>query len=216
MAKSAVSATKTAKANSAKQTNQLSVFRNHVYTMVAAFVGVVFGVLGSLGFVGSYMHSQFANETASLSHQIVSMMPSDMTTSACTVPAGSTGSGSGGVKPAVVTAAHITPTNNASAPSGNGNNGGAPAGNSSHNSFVSQMVSGTISDNGRNSTNNLTQKVSNTETTTNTNTITTMNFNDQSAHSGKASVSNTVNGGSSTTGPATNTNSTTTSYDVEN
>lgn len=82
--------------------------------------------------------------------------------------------------------------------------------------WASAPSSNTISDNLAKSTNQITSSTTNTMTVTNNNTETVTNVNLQSAHSGKATVKDTVNGGNASTGAASNTSNTQTTVNVSN
>lgn len=62
---------------------QLVPFRGYVYTMVAAFLGVVFGIVGSLGFVTAYMQSQLAMQHTVISQEARKYTPSAQSVAYC-------------------------------------------------------------------------------------------------------------------------------------
>lgn|GEM_PF-6529351 len=210
MAQSVKSA-KTAKKTTKNSNQQVLMMKNHLFTMIAAFAGVVFGVVGSLGFMANYIHSEFATETANLKSQVVKMVPSaDVTTSTCSVPS-SGGTGSGSNTSSVVTA--TAPANSSTwTPPAQGGKGGGDV------SIGNQWTkdSGSISNTGPDSTNKISFVAKNTTTVTNTNNVNVSSNNSQSAGSGSANVSGNTTGGSATSGEATNTNNTSVSLSVDN
>lgn len=190
---------------------QLAALRGHIYTMAAAFAGVILGVLGSLGFVGSYLHAEFASENAALSKKIVSMAPTSEVTSACVAPSGSGKSGSSNKPAAVQTAS--APMNGGN---GGGNNGGGKGGGGGQLPSVTQLVNGSIKDTGPNSTNTITATNTNTTTVTNNNFVDVTNASAQNASSGNATVKNNTNGGAADSGNASNQHNSNTSISIEN
>lgn len=200
------------------QTNTASVFKSHVYTMAAAFVGVIFGVLGSMGFIGNYLQSQFAAQNASLSKQLVSAAPASNLTGTCYNPGGSGGSGSGNALTASAVGgkgAGSVGSGGVTSPNGGGKGGGSSNG-GGKSTFVSQLINGSISNTGPNSSNKITASNSYSSTVTNTNNVSASNDNKQTANSGDATVTDNTTGGSATSGDATNHNSTNTMIKIEN
>jgi len=80
----------------------------------------------------------------------------------------------------------------------------------------SSDASGTINNTGPNSSNTVSSNVKSTVNVTNDNDISVFNDNDQSASSGDATVRGNTTGGSATTGDASNTSSSTFTFDVTN
>jgi hypothetical protein len=75
---------------------------------------------------------------------------------------------------------------------------------------------GSISNTGYNSDNTVSSRVRNSVDVENNNNICVSNDNEQTASSGDARVSENTTGGSATSGDASNTNSTTVSFNVTN
>lgn len=197
---------------------QLNPVRMHLFTLFAAFTGVVIGVLASVGFVSTYIHGQLAQQTASLSHQIVQLRDAALYNSSgsgvCVAPSSTSGSGAGGL----MTAAAVT--GSSSTPASGGKGGGS--GNSST-TFIKKLVGGNyvnntakVSNTGPDSTNTVSFQTSNTTTVNNTNSFSYSNSNNQHATSGDAEVDDNTTGGNATSGDATNTNVNNVTYKVEN
>ena len=217
------------KANTLNHNKQLSLIRNNLLTMVAAFTGVALGVLATFGYMSSYLHSQLANQTAAITHKIVSMRPADLTSSQiaaltpndvsniCGVPtatttaiAGNIVASAGKLTPATTPTSTTTPTTPIT-----------PSGPST--TFISKLVSGvfgpekiSISNTGTGSTN--TVKATNDVTTTvsNNNEFNLTTNNQQTSNSGSVNSSQNTTAGSSTSGSATNNNATSMSINVNN
>lgn len=196
-------------ANTPNYNKQQTPLKNNAFTMLASFTGVVFGVLGSLGFVTSYLHTQLADQTAALNRSL-GMRNADLT-SQCTGTSSPAGAGAGGAS--VQTASASTP--------GKGGGGGAGQG-AGGNTFVHKLVNGvltsngTISNTGQGSTNTVSSNLTATTTVTNTNTLTATNNNPQVAVSGSATSNNNTTGGAANSGDSDNNSSTTFSYTVNN
>lgn len=184
-------------------------FKGHVYTMAAAFVGVVLGVLGSMGFMANYLQSQFAAQTSALDKRLVSVAPT-ATYNACVVPSGS-GSGAGAAKAAAATPlAAVTPETG-----GKGGDGGSGGGGTTP-PFVSQLINGTISNTGPRSNNSITASNTYTSTTTNNNDVNVSNTNVQFAGSGAATSGGNTEGGSAQSGDVHNEHSAETTIGIKN
>lgn len=201
--------------------NQASAFKGHIYTMGAAFAGVIFGVLGSMGFVGSYLNSQFAAQTAALDKRIVATAPASVTTDGCY------GTSTASVEPThkVAKAAHsadhagMVGGRGGDAPAPHGNNGGGSGGGrggGSSTPFVNQLIKGSISNVGPNSSATINASNEFNYTVTNNNDVNVSNNNNQTAVSGSATNNNNAHGGSSTTGSSDNHSSTATSVEINN
>lgn len=199
-------------------------FRSHVYTMIAAFAGVVFGVLGSLGFISNYMQSQFAAQTAAIDKRLVSFSPSSTYAGACVAPSTMAGGyGSGGVSGS----GHAAVMPSSTTPSTGGKGAGGGSGGDGHvptnpqqpkpsKPFVSQLISANISNTGPRSTNTVNASNSYTSTVTNNNTVDVENDNDQAAFSGDATSTGNTTAGAASTGDAHNENSTETMITIKN
>ena len=200
----------TTKANTGNPNKKLSSLNSNIFTMLAAFCGVVFGVLGSLGFVTSYIHSELASQTASLSHVISARNADVVTSDQCVVPSGAAGSG-GGVQTAAAPAS-FTP--------GQGSGGGGQGGGG--NTFVHKLVngvftaSGTISNTGQGSTNEVNTTQTANMTVTNNNNLSFTNNNPQTATSGTSTANNNTTAGGNGSGDSSNTSNTNVTYIVNN
>lgn len=198
----------TAKANIAK----LPLLKDHVYTMVAAFAGVVFGVLGSLGFIGGYMHSQFAQQTAALSHVAMANASDTM----CVGSSSASGAASSANKPATaVTTSSSKPSTGGGMGGGMGGGGSQPGG-SGHNFWVSQVGGGSISYTGQGSKNIIATQNTATYTEDNHNNVGVTNLNFQGASSGNATSKDNTTSGNTASGKASNNNSTSTDVNISN
>lgn len=190
--------------------------KGHVFTMLAAFAGVVLGVLGSMGFVSNMLQSQFAAQNAQLGKQLVSVSPaSDV--NACAVPSSSSASAGGrGGDEAVATAGPSgasSETGGKGADQGGGGNGG---GRGADVPFVNQMISGSLTNTGPDSTNTINASNNFSYKEVNNSDVKVTNDNHQRASSGDATVSGNANGGSAGSGQASNQNSSSTSVSIEN
>ena len=201
----------TTKANTVNPNKKLSSLNSNIFTMLAAFCGVVFGVLGSLGFVTSYIHSELANQTASISH-VISARNADSVT-ACTVPGGGGG--------ASVTTASASSPASASVTPGLGGGGGAGGGGGT--SFVSQLVNGafapstgTISNTGQGSSNQVNSTQTANMNVTNNNNLTAVNVNPQTAVSGNTTSNNNTTTSGTGSGDSSNSSNTNVTYNVNN
>jgi hypothetical protein len=195
---------------------------NHLYTLVAAFVGVALGVAGSAGFLSSTIHSQMMADTATLRSQLLSIRPAaasytSATTgtslnNACVVPSSVTTPTS---VPSITTASitSTTPTSSTTPQTP-----AAPT-----YTFVHKLVSGvfnkeeaTLSNTGPESTNNVSfTNTVNTEVT-NTNTLNIENNNAQSSESGSSSSKANTGSGQVTSGSSNNSSSTDFNVSVSN
>lgn len=200
----------TIKANTVNPNKKLSSLNSNIFTMLAAFCGVVFGVLGSLGFVTSYIHSELASQTASISH-VISARNADSIT-ACTVPTGGGGA-------SVQTASASSPASTSVTP-GLGSGGGGAGGGTS---FVSQLVNGafapstgTISNTGQGSSNQVNSTQTANMNVTNNNNLTAVNVNPQTATSGSSTANNNTTSGGNGSGDSSNTSNTNVTYNVNN
>jgi hypothetical protein len=206
-----------------KNKNKSTPSGNVALTFSVALFGVIVGVLGSLGFIGSYLHTQFNNENLAFSHQIaalktnMSFRPAAYTAATdgtCSIPSSSVVTPTSVVVPpkvlpsAVLTAA-VTPTTSTSKTS-------------TVYPFVQKLTTGvftttgTISDTGPQSTNQVTTNNTATTTVTNNNNISVQSSNPQTSKSGSSSVVNNTNAGSSTTGSASNTSDTSFDFKIQN
>ncbi len=223
------------KANTSNQHKQLSLLKNNLYTMIAAFSGVALGVLATFGYMSSYLHSQLASQTAAINHQIVSMRPADLTSAQagltsntganiCAAPLGSTvataAAGNIFASAGQLTPAQSTTTTSTTTPS-TPSAPVTPAGPTT--TFVSKLVSGilapenlTISNTGTSSKNTITASNQVETTLSNTNDINLSTSNSQTSSSGSATTTQNTTGGSATSGSSTNNNSTSMSVDVNN
>ncbi len=191
--------------------NQTVAFKGHVYTMAAAFAGVIFGVLGSMGFVGTYLDSQFAAQTAALDKRIVAAAPASSTTvdgcygtsSASTAPTTTASAKVGhAVAASAMPAAQVGGRGAEEAVKPSGHNGGSSA------PFVNQLISGSISNTGPGSTATINATNNFNYTQTNNNNVNVSNSSNQTSSTGSATTSNNTNAGSSTSGDSDNTNAT--------
>ncbi len=198
-------------AQNIKNTNTQPQMRNTLLTFSAAFMGVVIGVVAAFAVIMPMVRSEFADQSRQLSQKLVSMVPASTTLSSCVQP--SSGAGAGAGTGQVLGASAVMPPA--------GHHHGAPQGPTT--SFVSKLVSGvfatttgTISDTGPNSTNEITTTNTNTTTVTNDNNIEISNNNVQLGGSGDASVKNNTTGGSATSGNTDNSNSSSDTVNINN
>lgn len=188
----------------------VSPLKNNAFTMLASFTGVVFGVLGSLGFVTSYLHSALANQTAAL-NRTLSVRNADLTSQCVSSSSAATSGGSGA---GVQTASAVTP--------GMGAGGGAGSGAGGGNSFVHQLTNGvltstgTISNTGQGSSNQVNSTLNANMTVHNENNLSATNNNPQVATSGSAQSNQNTTGGSADSGDSGNSSSSSFSYTVNN
>lgn len=204
-------------------------------TSSAAFLGVVIGVMGSLGFVGNYLHTQFANENAALSHQISSLKTnlsayktaaftsSGTSSGQCTIPSASTANNvvtpSVSQQPSLITASSLKqiPTTT-SLPSSTVTK--VPP--ISVYPFVQELsnghftTTGTVSDTGYASNNNVTTNNAATQKVTNDNNLSINLSNPQTSTSGSSTVKNNTSSGSTTSGNTSNTSTTSLDVKVQN
>jgi hypothetical protein len=199
-------------------------------TFSVAMFGVIVGVLGALGFVGSYLHNQLVAENSSLSHQIdslktnLSIRPASYVTSSgssgqCSLPATTPTSTTSQPSAAIVTASAVTPTT----PMYYTSTHVTPTTPSKPvTPFVQKLINGqftttgTISNTGPQSTNAVTTTNTATMNVTNDNNIKATSNNAQSAKTGNATVTNNTTSGSATTGNASNTSNTKLDISVNN
>ena len=216
------------KPNNPNHNKQLSLVRNNLLTLAAAFAGVTLGVLATFGYMSSYLHSQLANQTAAITHQIVSLRPADLTSAVsglssnggagvCGLPAATTTAVAGNI---VASAGELTSTITPTPPTVP-TPPTPPTGPST--TFISKLVSGilgpeqlSISNTGTNSNNTIKANNEVTTTVTNTNDFNISSSNTQTSTSGSATTSQNTSGGSSTSGSSTNSNATSMSINVNN
>lgn len=200
-------------------------------TSAAAFFGVVVGVMGSLGFVGNYLHNQFAGENAALTSQISSLKRNltyntaaftSSSPSQCSLPVNQLSSNiSNQPAPQPFKAANIESaaqtTTNSTAPS-------VPSHPTSSisNPFIQKLTNGvftttgTISTTGPQSRNNVTTNNTAKMTLTNKNNISISTSNPQTSTSGSSTLNENTNSGSATSGNSSNTSSTNLDIKVQN
>jgi cytoskeletal protein RodZ len=214
-----------------KKTNK-SKFNNSLFlTLSVAMFGVIVGVLGALGFVGSYLHSQLAAENSSLSHQIDSLKtnldirPASYTAALggsgqCSLPTSSTSSSAQSSvtpAPAVVTASAVAPT-----PSYYTSTNVTPTPAKAVTPFVQKLINGqftttaAISNTGPESHNAVTTTNTATMNVTNNNDLSVTSSNPQTTVSGNASETNNTTAGSATTGNSSNTSNTKLDISINN
>jgi hypothetical protein len=201
-------------ARNTKISNKQPQIRNTLLTFSAAFTGVVIGAVAAFAVIMPMVRSEFAAQSRQLSQKLVSMVPASTTLSSCVQPGtglGSTTSGGSGGQ--VLGASTVMP------PAGQNNQQGSGSGTS----FVSKLVSGvfatttgTISDTGPGSKNVIATTNTNTTTVTNNNDVKVINSNEQSASSGNATVNDNTNAGGATSGNTANTNSSSTTVNINN
>ena len=219
------------KANTPNHHKQLTLLRNNVYTMIAAFSGVALGVMATFGYMSSYLHSQLASQTAAITHKIVSMRPADLTSAQiaaltpndyaniCAVPSttavASAGSG------IFASAGKLTPATTPTTPTTTPTTPSTPVGPTT--TFVSKLVSGifgpenlSISNTGTSSKNVINASNEVKTTVSNENDINISTSNNQTSNTGSASSTQNTTAGSSTSGSATNNNSTSMTLNVNN
>lgn len=202
-----------AKSGISSQGHTMPAFKNHVYTMAAAFVGVVFGVIGSMGFITNYMQSQFAAQTAALDQRLVSFRPAASVSDMCYAPNDQAG-GRGGY---FETAAMPTSGGQGVAVLPDGKGGGGDDGDSKPTTpFVQQLINGSITNTGPGSTNTIAASNNYSSTVTNNNSVKVNNTSSQTANSGDAVTSHNTTGGTAQTGTAHNQNATSTAISIKN
>ena len=185
--------------------------------MAAAFVGVILGVIGSLGFMANFMQAQFAAQTASFHQQLAQFTPASSYASSgvCT---------DGTVATASSDPAHATASAPQHAPVMGGKGAETPAPTTPANPvspstpkpFVNQLITANIGNTGPRSTNTVEATNSYSSTVTNTNEVTVSNTNAQSATSGDVSASSNTTAGSQSSGDVENVNDTATSISISN
>jgi hypothetical protein len=198
--------------DSQTKTTPLLAFKGHVYTMMAAFAGVVLGVLGSMGFVSNMLQSQFAAQNAAMEKRLVAVAPaSDMTACYGTSAASTTGDvGGKGAEVAAAEPHHEVGGKGAdtSTPATGGKGADMP--------FVNQMINGSITNTGPDSHNTINASNTFNYSSTNNNNVNVSKNNNQSATSGSANTSSNTDAGSSQSGNADNHNSDTTWVNITN
>ena len=192
------------------KTSPVIALKGHVYTMLAAFAGVVLGVLGSMGFVSNMLQSQFAAQNAALDKRIVATAPASDVNSCYGTSSASGGAGKSADKMAVAAPHEQAGGKGADEQPAGGKGGDA------HAPFVNQLISGSISNTGPNSSNSINATNNFNYTAVNNNNVGVTNSNTQTSTSGSSSVSNNTNAGSAQSGNADNHNSESTWVTINN
>ncbi len=189
--------------------------RNHVYTVVAAFIGVAMGVAGSVGFLTSAIHSQMAADTAALRNQLTSIRAAGYTYGLSSASNPLTC-----VEPSTTTAAAVTtsitpPSTQPTMPPTPQTTTTPPSTPSTPQTFIHKIISGVLnkqvanlSNTGPNSYNKIEQSNTVTTSVSNTNDVNLVNNNSQSTSSGSSKVIENTTGGTASTGAATNNSNT--------
>ena len=205
--------------------------RNHIYTVVAAFLGVAMGVGGSVGFLTSAIHSQMMADTSALRKQLTSFKPADYTyvnpgtpgaltyANICAAPSPNIAS----TTPTALTTQTSTPPS--TTPTSLPTPPSTPPSTTptTPQTIIKRIISGvlnkqvaTVSNTGPSSYNKVEQSNSVTTKVSNTNSFNVVNNNSQTSSSGSSKVIENTSGGSSTSGSATNNSTTSLNFSITN